>query len=92
MGYVNGAGPNVNEWNTTTEGETGGEPRIPAIVVTSGRRAVGVSPITCLVAQTAVVAKLVVPENDFTHDSRQAEHRQGLGIGTHRFPGGAAGL
>ena len=40
---------------------------IPAVVVTSGRRAVGVSPITCLVAQTAVVAKLVVPENDLVH-------------------------
>ncbi len=64
MAYVNGAGPNVSKWNTTIEEETGGEPRIPAIVVTSGRRAVGESPIAGLVARTAVVVMLVAAESD----------------------------
>ena len=63
MGYVADAMSNVSKLNTTTEEETGGEPRKPVIVVTSGRRAVGKSPIAGLVARTAVVAMLAVAKS-----------------------------
>ncbi len=48
----------------TTEEKTAGEPKTPAIVVTSGRRAVEESPIAGLVARTAAVVMLVVAKSD----------------------------
>ncbi len=62
MGYVADAMLYVSKLNTTTEEKTGGEPRKPAIVVTSA--AVGGLPKNGLVAHTAVLAMLVVPKND----------------------------
>ena len=64
MGYAADAMPNVSKLNTTTEEKTAGEPKTPVIVVTSGRRAVGESPIAGLVARTAVVVMLVAAESN----------------------------
>ena len=64
MGYAADAMSNGSKLDTTTVEKTAGEPSEPAIVATGGEHAVRGSPITGLVARTAVVAMLVVARSD----------------------------